>query len=60
MDATGEDISSAGMAAAIEANIIETSSLFGRVPGTQLHDEDPHLRFYVTAGSPLPSSTTSA
>lgn len=54
MGATGGDISSAGMAAAIEANIVETSSLFGRVPGTELHDEDPDLRFYVTAGVPSP------
>jgi GNAT superfamily N-acetyltransferase len=54
MGATGGDISSAGMAAAIEANIVETSSLFGRVPGTELHDEGPELRFYVTAGVPSP------
>lgn len=54
MGATGGDTSSAGMAAAIEANIVETSSLFGRVPGTELHHEDPDLRFYVTAGVPSP------
>ena len=54
MGATNQDTSSAGMAAAIEANIVETSSLFGRVPGTELHDEDPDLRFYVTAGVPSP------
>lgn len=41
------------MAAAIEANVVETASLFGRVPGTELH-EDPDLRFYVTAGVPSP------
>ncbi len=54
MGATSGDTSSAGMAAAIEANVVETSSLFGRVPGTELHDEDPALRFYVTAGVPFP------
>ncbi|HEV2741779.1 MAG TPA: hypothetical protein VGV91_01350 [Rubrobacter sp.] len=54
MGATGGDLSPARMAAAIEANIVETSSLLGRVPGTELHDEDPDLRFYVTAGVPSP------
>ena len=54
MGATSGDTSCAGMAAAIEANIVETSALFGRVPGTELHDEDPDLRFYVTAGVPSP------
>ncbi len=54
MGVTSQDTSSEGMAAAIEANIVETSSLFGRVPGTDLHDEDPDLRFYVTAGVPFP------
>ena len=56
MDATSGDTPSAGMAAAIEANIVETSALFGRVPGTELHDEDPDLRFYVTDGVPSPLS----
>lgn len=54
MGVTSQDTSSEGMAAAIEANIVETSSLFGRVPGTDLHDEDPDLRFYVTAGVSFP------
>lgn len=54
MSAISEDVSSAGMTAAIEANLVETSSLFGRVPGTALHDEDPDLRFYVTDGVPVP------
>ncbi len=57
MGATGQDTSSAGMAAVIEANVVETSSSCSRVSGTRLHDEDPDLRFYVTAGSPFPSST---
>jgi GNAT superfamily N-acetyltransferase len=54
MGTTSGDTPSAGMAGAIEANVVETSSLFGRVPGTELHDEDPDLRFYVTAGVPSP------
>ena len=47
MGATGGDISSAGMAAAIEANkanIVETSSLFGRVP-------EQHGTYLVYAGT---------
>ncbi len=59
MTAVSRDTSPAGMAAAIETDVAETSSLLGRVPGTELHDRDPDLRFYVTAGSPFPSSTTS-
>ena len=59
MGATGGDTSSAGMAAAIEANIVETSSLFGRVPGTELHHEDPTCASTSPPGSPLLCSTTS-
>ncbi len=48
-----QDVSSSGMAAAIEANLVGTVSLFGRVPGTELR-EDPGLSFYVTEGVPFP------
>ena len=54
MGDTVRDTSPAGMAAAIEANLVEMASLFGRVPGTELHDKDPDLRFYVTPGVPFP------
>ena len=53
MGATNQDVSSSGMAAAIEANLVATVSLFGRVPGTELRDE-PDLGFYVTEGVPFP------
>lgn len=42
------------MAAAIEKNLVGTSAFFGRLPGTDLHDENPGLRFYVTPGVPHP------
>ena len=54
MSAISQDVSSAGMGAAIEANVVETFSLFGRAPGTELHDDDPALRFYVTPEVPFP------
>ena len=54
MSTTSQDLSSAGMTAAIEANVVETASLFGRLPGTELRDGDPNLRLYVTAGVPFP------
>ncbi len=53
MSAISQDVSSAGMAAAIEANVVETLSLFGRAPGAELHD-DPGLRWYITPGVPFP------
>lgn len=53
MDAINQDVSSSGMAAAIEANLLGMVSLFGRVPGTELRD-DPDLGFYVTEGVPFP------
>lgn len=48
------DAAGARMAAAIEENLVGTSAFFGRLPGTDLHDGDPGLRFYVTPGVPHP------
>src|ERR671921_151192 len=52
MDARSQDPSSAGMAWAIEANLNGTFSLLGSSPSTQLHDEDPGLRWYITPKVP--------
>jgi hypothetical protein len=59
MGPISQDSSSAGMAAAIEANLNATFALLGRAPSTQLHDDDPDLRWYVTPKVPYHSSTTS-
>jgi hypothetical protein len=48
MSTISQDTSSAGMAAAIEANLNATFSLLGRSPNTQLHDDDPDLCWYIT------------
>jgi predicted GNAT family acetyltransferase len=48
MGAISQDTSSAGMVAAIEANLNETFSLLGSSPSTQLHDDDPDLCWYIT------------
>ena len=42
------------MVAAIEANLNETFSLLGSSPSTQLHDDDPDLRWYITPKVPHP------
>lgn len=49
-----QDASSAGMATAIEANLNATFSLLDRAPSTQLHDDDPDLRWYITPKVPHP------
>ena len=54
MGPISQDSSSAGMAAAIEANLNATFALLGRAPSTQLHDDDPDLRWYVTPKVPYP------
>jgi hypothetical protein len=52
MGAISQDTSSAGMVAAIKANLNETFSLLGRSPSTQLHDDDPDLCWYITPKVP--------
>ena len=54
MSTISQDPSSAGMAAAIEANLNATFSLLGRSPSTQLHDDDPDLRWYISPKVPHP------
>jgi ribosomal protein S18 acetylase RimI-like enzyme len=54
MGTISQDTSSAEMAVAIEANANATFSLLDRAPSTQLHDDDPHLRWYITPKVPHP------
>ena len=53
MSAISQDVSSAGMAAAIEANWNATFSLVGSSPITELHDASD-LRWYITPKVPHP------
>jgi hypothetical protein len=53
MSAISQDVSSAGMAAAIEANWNATFSLVGSSPITELHDASD-LRWYITPKVPFP------
>ena len=53
MGAMSQDLSSAGMAAAIEASWSVVFEQWGRSPRVQLHDEARDLRRYVTPGVPL-------
>ena len=54
MGAISQDTSSAGMVAAIEANLNVTFSLLGSSPSTQLHDDDPDMCWYITPKVPHP------
>jgi GNAT superfamily N-acetyltransferase len=53
MSAISQDVSSGGMAAAIEANLNATFSLVGSSPITELHDA-PDTRWYITPKVPFP------
>jgi GNAT superfamily N-acetyltransferase len=53
MSAISQDVSSVGMAAAIEANLNATFSLVGSSPITELHDA-PDTRWYITPKVPFP------
>ncbi len=54
MGAVSRDLSSAAMAAAIEASWIGAYEHFSRTPRTELHDEEPDLRWFVTPSIPHP------
>jgi hypothetical protein len=54
MDAISQDTSSEGMVWAIEENVNVTFSLLGSSPSTQLHDDDPDLRWYISPKVPHP------
>lgn len=53
MGAISRDLSSAGMAAAIEANWIAAFGHWSSTPRIELHDDEPDLRWYVTPGVPV-------
>jgi hypothetical protein len=59
MSAISQDLSSAEMSAAIEANGLGVFKLWSRVPSMELHDDTPDVRWYKTPGVPSPSSFTS-
>jgi GNAT superfamily N-acetyltransferase len=54
MSAISQDLSSAGMAAAIEANGLGVFELWSRVLAMELHDDTPDVRWYMTPGVPFP------
>jgi hypothetical protein len=54
MGAISQDLSSAGIAAAIETNWIAAFGHWSQAPRIELHDEEPDLRWYVTPGVPVP------
>ena len=53
MSAISRDVTSAGMAAAIEANLNAAFPLFSSLPSIELHDE-PALRWLITPDVPFP------
>jgi hypothetical protein len=53
MGAISQDLSSAGMAAAIEAHWIAAFGHWSNAPRIELNDEEPDLRWYVTPGVPV-------
>jgi hypothetical protein len=50
MGAISRDLSSAATAAAIDASWVGANEHFSRTPRTELHDEEPELRWFVTPG----------
>lgn len=54
MGAISQDLSAAGMAAAIEANWIAVFGHWSQTPRIELHDDEPDVRWYVTPGVPFP------
>jgi ribosomal protein S18 acetylase RimI-like enzyme len=54
MGPMSQDTSSAEMAWAIEANLNATFALLDSSPNTQLHEDDPNLRWYITPNVPSP------
>src|SRR5215207_1395189 len=53
MSAISRDVTSVGMAAAIEANLNAAFPLFSSLPSIELHD-DPALRWLITPDMPFP------
>jgi hypothetical protein len=54
MGAISQDLSTAGMAAAIEANWVGVFGLWSHTPSIEVHDDEPDLRWYITPGVPVP------
>jgi ribosomal protein S18 acetylase RimI-like enzyme len=54
MGTISQDLSSAGMAAAIEANWIAVFGLWSQTPRIEVHEDSPDLRWYITPGVPVP------
>ena len=54
MGAISKDLSSAGMAAAIEASWIAAFGHWSSTPRIEAHDDEADLRWYVTPGVPVP------
>jgi len=54
MGAISQDLSAAGMAAAIEASWIGVLEFWSRSSRVDQHDDKPDLRWYATTGVPVP------
>jgi ribosomal protein S18 acetylase RimI-like enzyme len=54
MGAISQDLSTAGMAAAIEANWVAVFGHWSHTPSIEVHDDEPDLRWYITPGVPVP------
>ena len=54
MGAISQDLSSAGMAAAIEASWIAAFGHWSSTPRIVVRDDEPDLRWYLTPGVPVP------
>jgi ribosomal protein S18 acetylase RimI-like enzyme len=54
MGAISQDLSTAGMAAAIEANWVGVFGLWSHTPSIEVHEDEPDLRWYITPGIPVP------
>jgi ribosomal protein S18 acetylase RimI-like enzyme len=54
MGAISQDLSAAGVAAAIDKSWIGACGYWGAAPSVELHDDEPDVRWYVTHGVPFP------
>jgi ribosomal protein S18 acetylase RimI-like enzyme len=53
MGAVSQDLSTAGMAAAIEANWVAVFGHWSHTPPIEVYDDEPDLRWYITPGVPV-------
>jgi GNAT superfamily N-acetyltransferase len=54
MATISQDLSTAGMEAAIEANWVGVFGYWSHTPSIEVHDDEPDLRWYTTPGVPVP------